>query len=104
MENRIERYRKPLGLSQYRLGKRVGMSRISINHIESGKVMPNLRTANDIARALGVSLYQIFDLDGTGRYEYHHVEAPKDTSELAVRYAAKAAAEAEAQAGGIDKE
>ena len=37
MRNRIEEYRKPLGLSQHRLGKKVGISRISINKIETGK-------------------------------------------------------------------
>lgn len=70
MNNQIKKYRKPLGLSQYRLAKKVGMSRISINHIETGKVIPSLKTANDIANALGVSIYNIFDLDGTGNFEY----------------------------------
>ena len=68
MNNRIEKYRKPLGLSQHRLGKKVGISRTSINKIETGKTIPSLKTANDIANALDVSIYQIFDLDGTGRY------------------------------------
>lgn len=68
MRNRIEEYRKPLGLSQHRLGKKVGISRISINQIETGKTMPSLKTANDIANALGVCMYQIFDLDGEETY------------------------------------
>ena len=42
MKNRIEEYRKPLGLSQHRLGKKVGISRISINKIETGKTVPTL--------------------------------------------------------------
>ena len=69
MNNRIEEYRKPLGLSQHRLGKRIGISRVSINKIETGKVVPSLKVANDIANALSVCMYQIFDLDGTGSYE-----------------------------------
>ncbi|WP_043037418.1 helix-turn-helix transcriptional regulator [Streptococcus equi] len=69
MNNRIEEYRKPLGLSQHRLGKEVGISRISINQIETGKTTPSLKTANDIANALGVCVYKVFDLDGTGSYE-----------------------------------
>ncbi|MDO5696144.1 MAG: helix-turn-helix transcriptional regulator [Eubacteriales bacterium] len=68
MRNRIEEFRKPLGLSQHRLGKKVGVSRISINKIETGKTIPNLRTANDIANALGVCIYKIFDLDGQESY------------------------------------
>lgn len=47
----IEKYRKPLGLSQHRLGKKVGISRTSINKIETGKTIPSLKTANDIANA-----------------------------------------------------
>ena len=43
MENRIEKYRKPLGLSQHRLGKKVGISRTSINKIETGKTIPSLK-------------------------------------------------------------
>ena len=68
MENRIEEYRKPLGLSQHRLGKKIGISRISINHIETGKTVPSLKIAYDIANALGKCIYEIFDLDGTGEY------------------------------------
>lgn len=68
MDNRIEEYRKPLGLSQHRLGKKIGLSRISINKIETGKTMLTLKIANDIANALGVCIYKIFDLDGTGEY------------------------------------
>lgn len=68
MKNRIEEYRKPLGLSQHRLGKKVGISRISINKIETGKTTPTLKAANDIANALGVCIYKNFDLDDTGRY------------------------------------
>ena len=42
---------------------------MSINKIETGKVVPSLKVANDIANALSVCMYQIFDLDGTGSYE-----------------------------------
>lgn len=71
MESKIEEYRKPLGLSQHRLGKKVGISRTSINKIETRKTIPSLKTANDIANALGVCMYQIFDLDGEGTYKCH---------------------------------
>ena len=69
MRNKIKEYRKPLGLSQHRLGKRVGVSRITINHIETGKTVPSLTLANNIATVLGVSMYHIFDLDGTETYQ-----------------------------------
>lgn len=63
MNNHIEKYRKKLGLSQHRLGKKVGVSRKSINFIETGKTVPNLMTAAKISKVLGVSLYEIFDLE-----------------------------------------
>lgn len=56
LNNNIEKYRKPLGLSQYRLAKKAEVTRKSINFIETGKVVPNLLTAAKIARALGVSI------------------------------------------------
>lgn len=68
MNNRIESFRKSLGLSQHRLGKKVGISRVSINKIEKNKVVPSLKTANDIARALETCIYKIFDLDGLEIY------------------------------------
>lgn len=71
MKNRIKEYRKPLGLSQHRLGKKNGISRISINQIETGKIVSSLKTANDIANALGVCMYQIFDLDREETYKCH---------------------------------
>ena len=49
----------------------MGISRTSINKIETGKTIPSLKTANDIANALGVCMYQIFDLDGEEKYKYH---------------------------------
>lgn len=68
MKNRIEEFRKPLGLSQHRLGKKVGVSRITINKIEMEKSVPSLTLANDIANALGACIYKIFDLDGNETY------------------------------------
>ena len=68
LKNRIEQYRKPLGLSQHRLGKKIGISRISINKIETEKVIPSLKIASDIANVLGVCIHQLFDLDGSGNY------------------------------------
>ena len=43
----------------------------SINKIETRKTIPSLKTANDIANALGICMYQIFDLDGEETYKCH---------------------------------
>ncbi len=68
MKNRIEEYRKPLGLSQHRLGKKVGVSRVSINKIETERTMPNLKLASQIANVLDTCVCRVFDLDGEGTY------------------------------------
>lgn len=73
MKNRIEEFRKPLGLSQHRLGKKIGISRISIHQIETEKAIPSLKTANDIANALGVCMYKVFDLDGKETYKCNNL-------------------------------
>lgn len=57
-----------MGLSQHRLGKKVGVSRISINKIETEKAIPNFKLANDIANELNTCIYKIFDLDGEETY------------------------------------
>ncbi|QRG87196.1 helix-turn-helix transcriptional regulator [Bulleidia sp. zg-1006] len=80
MENRIEIYRKLLGLSQHRLGKKVGISRVSVNKIETGKTIPSLKIANDIANVLNVCVYQVFDLDGTGRYAHTNCSCENNQS------------------------
>ena len=69
VENRIKELRKPLGLSQHRLGKRSGVTRITINRRERDKSVPTLKVVNDSANALGVCIYQVFDGDSTGRYK-----------------------------------
>lgn len=56
------------------MGKKVGVSRVSINKIETGKVIPSLKLANDISEVLGVYIYKIFDLDQNETYCYKGCE------------------------------
>jgi len=39
-----------------------------VNKIETEKTILSLKIANDIANALGVCMYQVFDLDGKETY------------------------------------
>lgn len=48
------------------IGKKIGISRVS--KIETEKTISTLKIANDIANALGVCMYQVFDLDGKESY------------------------------------
>jgi transcriptional regulator with XRE-family HTH domain len=57
---RLEQARRALGLSQAALGSRMGLpdetASTRINRYELGKSEPDLRTAQAVAKALGVSL------------------------------------------------
>lgn len=60
MKNNIKEFRTILGLSQYRLAKKIGVTRATINSIENEKTIPNLKIANDIAIALGKGICEVF--------------------------------------------
>ena len=53
MRERIRRKRKFLGLTQEELGKRSGLSTMSIRRYESGDRVPNYRAVTMIAAGLG---------------------------------------------------
>lgn len=57
---RIEKLRKQKGLTQESLAEKAGLHRAYFWDIESGRNI-SIKTAYKIARALGVSLSQLFD-------------------------------------------
>lgn len=60
--NRIRRLRFEHGeMTQQELGKRIGVTRQTINAIELGKYSPSLEAAFRIARVFGVPLEAVFD-------------------------------------------
>ena len=60
MENRLKELRAAKGLSQAALGDLLGVSRQSINAIETGKYDPSLPLAFAIARLFGRNIEEIF--------------------------------------------
>lgn len=52
----IRAIREPLGIPQFELAERAGISPSHMNKIEKGVEMPKLETAVRIAKALGVAL------------------------------------------------
>ncbi len=63
MKNRIRVLRAEKRWSQQQLGQQVGVSRQAILAIENEKHEPSLRLACRIAKALGTSLSEVFDLN-----------------------------------------
>ena len=64
MKNRLRVLRAERDWSQADLAERLGVSRQSVNAIETGKYDPSLPLAFRIARVFGASIEQIFSDEG----------------------------------------
>jgi len=63
LRNRLRKYRKAAGgLTQQELADRTGVTRQSIISIERGRFRPSVELALKLARALGVSVEELFEL------------------------------------------
>lgn len=60
MKNQIRFYRKQKQLSQEELAKRCGVSRQTVNAIENEKYDPTLALAFRLAKALEITVDQLF--------------------------------------------
>ncbi|HYJ70483.1 MAG TPA: helix-turn-helix transcriptional regulator [Nocardioidaceae bacterium] len=63
MRNRVRELRHQRGLSQAALGTALGVSRQTVNSIETGRYLPSLPLALEIARHFELIVEEIFDVD-----------------------------------------
>ncbi len=63
LKNSIKVERAKQNMTQADLAIKVGVSRKTINTIETGRFIPTTVTAIRIARAFGVTVEEIFDLE-----------------------------------------
>lgn len=63
MKNVVKELRSRQGLSQATLATSVGVSRQTINSIESGRYLPSLPLAIALARFFGTTVEEVFDVD-----------------------------------------
>ena len=63
MENDVRERRQARGLSQADLAAALGVSRQSINSIETGRYIPSLPLAIGLARFFEATVEEIFDAD-----------------------------------------
>lgn len=63
MNNRVRELRAERGWSQAQLGDELGVSRQTVNAIETGKYDPSLPLAFAIARLFGLAIETVFDPD-----------------------------------------
>ena len=58
--NRIKERRTELGLTQGELAEQVGVTRKTVNTVENGVFTPSATLAIKLAKALGLSVEQLF--------------------------------------------
>jgi putative transcriptional regulator len=63
MKNRVRELRSATGLSQADLGEVLGVSRQTINSIETGRYLPSLPLAIAIARHFDTIVEDVFDAE-----------------------------------------
>ena len=63
MKNRLKVARAEMDLTQEDLAKRIGVSRQSINAIESGRYVPSTVLALKMAQVFGKAVEEVFMLD-----------------------------------------
>ena len=64
MKNQLKALRRMRGWSQQELGEHLGVSRQSVNAIETSKYDPSLPLAFKIAQIFDVTIEDIFDPEG----------------------------------------
>lgn len=60
MENHLKEFRETFGFSQGELAKRLGVSRQTINAVETNKYDPSLPLALRMAKLFGVAVPDLF--------------------------------------------
>lgn len=63
MESRVRALRQQRGLSQQTLAQAMGVSRQTINAIETGRYDPSIRLAVHLARYFASTVEEVFDVD-----------------------------------------
>ncbi|WP_250444484.1 helix-turn-helix transcriptional regulator [Actinotalea sp. C106] len=63
MRNEIRRLREERNLSQAALGTELGVSRQTVNSLETGRYDPSLPLAFALARFFGLTIEEIFHAD-----------------------------------------
>jgi putative transcriptional regulator len=65
VKNKVKIYRAIAGYTQQDLAEKIGVSRQTINAIESGKYVPSTVLSLKIARVFEKSMEDLFSLEGT---------------------------------------
>ncbi len=80
--DRLRAVREAKKLSQGDIEERSGLKRSYISRVENGHTVPSVETLEKLARALEVSLYQLFS-EGKKRPELHLLPKRRTAEEIA---------------------
>jgi putative transcriptional regulator len=69
LNNRVRELREAMGLTQGSLGQLTGVSRQTINAIETGKYDPSIWLAYALSKAFGKAIEEIFIFEERGNDE-----------------------------------
>jgi putative transcriptional regulator len=73
VRNTLRVQRAMRDLTQADLAERAGITRASVNAIEGGRMIPSVLLALKLARALDISVDDLFSLSGEERFEAEEV-------------------------------
>ena len=59
MRDVVKITRKSMGLKQYEMAYMLGVSNHTISKLESGKIIPKVKTLRKMSKFLGVNLFQV---------------------------------------------
>jgi putative transcriptional regulator len=65
LKTRVKELREKQGISQAKLAEEIGVSRQTINYLETGKYMPSLKLAMKLSKFFAISIEDIFELEDT---------------------------------------
>ncbi len=60
LKNRLKEYRAKIGVNQFEMGQKIGVSRQTISQIERGDYSPSVTVALKIAKVFDVPVEEIF--------------------------------------------
>ena len=66
IQTKLKEYRSKYNMTQEDLAQRVGVRRETIGNLEKGRYNPSLALAWNIAKVFGVSIEDVFTVEGPG--------------------------------------
>ena len=60
MKTRIKEIMQEKGISSVVLAEKIGVSKVTVSNLINDKTMPSLKTMEDVANALDITMWQLF--------------------------------------------